>query len=314
MPLCYEHLNLMEREVIAISLRSGRSVRQIARLLGRSASTISRELRRNRSQGVYHSRRAQWMALDRRRLPRRKRLLDCPKRRNHMERLLRRYWSAEQIAGRLRFKGSAHAVSKSTIYRMIHAGRGRWRGYLRGPLKKSKRHERIRNRKMIDLRPAIVEQKIRAGDWEADTVRGPMASPVCVMTLVDRKSGYLVARLLKDRSADSLNQAAIEALQGFPVHTITVDNGMEFAKFPVLEAALGTQVYFAHEHCPGERGLNENTNGLLRQFFPKATDFSKVSPPQLRRAVSLLNSRPRKTRGFQTPEEVMAAAGVALVT
>jgi len=160
---------------------------------------------------------------------------------------------------------------------------------------------------MIDLRPLIVDLKLRFGDWEADTVRGPMSSSACVMTLVDRRSGYLIARLLPDYSADSLNAAAIEALQGFPVHTITVDNGMEFAKFPVLEKELNTQVYFAHAHCPWERGSNENTNGLLRQYFPKGTDFSTISPLQLERAVALLNSRPRKTRRFRTPEEVMAA-------
>ena len=95
---------------------------------------------------------------------------------------------------------------------------------------------------------------------------------------------------------------------------LTVDNGMEFAKFPVLERELEAEVYFAHKHCPWERGLNENTNGLLRQFFPKGTDFSTVSPSRLRRAVALLNSRPRKTLGYQTPEDVMEAEGVALVT
>ncbi len=167
---------------------------------------------------------------------------------------------------------------------------------------------------MIDQRPDIVNQKLRLGDWEADTVRGQMSSAACVMTLVDRCSGYLVARLLPDYSSDSLNAAAVDALRSFPAHTITVDNGMEFAKFPVLEKELKTKVYFAHEHSPWERGANENTNGLLRQFFPKGTNFSTISPLQLERAVALLNSRPRKRHGFKTPEEVMVARGVALVT
>jgi IS30 family transposase len=212
------------------------------------------------------------------------------------------FWSPEQIAGRF-----TDLPSKSTIYRMIRADGPTWIACLRGPVKIKAVYERIRNRKMIDLRPWMVDLKLRLGDWEADTIRGPMNSSACIMTLVDRRSGYLIARLLPDRSADSLNAAAIDSLQGWPVHTITVDNGMEFAKFPVLEQALDTQVYFAHEHCPWERGLNENTNGLLRQFFPKGTDFSTISPLQLERAVALLNSRPRKTRNFQTPEEVMAA-------
>jgi IS30 family transposase len=228
--------------------------------------------------------------------------MDCPERRSLTEYWLRRFWSPEQIAGRLN-----DAASKSTIYRMIRAEHPRWRAYLRGPLKRIRRYERIRNRKMMDPRPEIVDQKLRTGDWEADTIRGPMSSSACVMTLVERRSGYLIARLLEDHSADTLNRAAIDALQGFPVYTITVDNGMEFAKFTVLEEKLGAEVYFAHEHCPWERGLNETTNGLLRQFFPKGTDFATVSQSQLALAVSLLNSRPRKTRNFQTPEEGMAA-------
>jgi len=212
------------------------------------------------------------------------------------------FWSPEQISGRVR-----GIASKSTIYRMINTNRCLWQPYLRGPGRKTSAYQRIRNRKMIDSRSPVVELKNRIGDWEADTVRGPMKSPACVMTLVERRSGYLIARLLKDRSADTLNQAMTEVLQGFPVHTITVDNGMEFAKFRVLEERLGSQVYFAHERCPWERGLNENTNGLLRQFFPKGTDFSTVSQIQLDLAVGLLNSRPRKSRNYQTPEEVMAA-------
>ncbi len=302
MPLCYEHLSQREREIIAINVRKSWSCHRIARELGRSPSTISRELRRNRFPNIYHAKVAHREALKRRSLPRRTRLLKCPKRRSRIERRLRGFWSPEQIVGRLN-----DVASKNTIYRMIHADRPRWRAYLRGPQRPRRIYERIRRRKMIDLRPAIVDQKIRLGDWEADTVRGPMNSSACVMTLVDRRSKYLIARLLPDYSADSLNRAAIEALRSFEVQTITVDNGMEFAKFPVLEKELETEVYFAHERCPWERGLNENTNGLLRQFFPKGTDFSTVSPSQLRRAVALLNSRPRKTLGFQTPEEVMAA-------
>ena len=308
MPLRYEQLNRMEREFIAINLRMGLSKRKVARFLCRAASTISREVNRNRSQGLYHSRIAHQLASERRHIPRRKCLLDHPDHQAWVSCFLREYWSPEQIAGRISDIGS-----KMSIYRMIHADRPRWRAYLRGPDKKRHRYERIRNPKSIDQRPAIVDQKIRIGDWEADTVRGPMSSPACVMTLVDRRSGYLIARLLPDRSADSLNRAAIEALEGFPVHTLTTDNGMEFAKFSEIERALDTQVYFAHKHCPGERGLNENTNGLLRQFFPKGTDFSTVSPDQLVWAVALLNSRPRKTRAFQTPEEIMVAGGVALV-
>ena len=138
---------------------------------------------------------------------RRTRLLRCSKRRSRIERRVRGFWSPEQIVGRLN-----DVASKSTIYRMIQTDRPRWWAYLRGPVKPHRIYERIRRRKMIDQRPTIVDQKLRLGDWEADTVCGPMNSSVCVMTLVDRRSKYLIARLLPDYSADSINRAAIEAL------------------------------------------------------------------------------------------------------
>ncbi len=133
------------------------------------------------------------------------------------------------------------------------------------------------------------------------------------MTLVERTSQYLVARRLRGRGAAEFNRVAARAMQGRDFKTLTVDNGMEFASHQKLQATTGTSIYFAHEKSPWERGLNEQVNGLLRHFFPKGTDFSRVSPAQLRRAVELINNRPRKTLGYKTPSEVMQGLSFALV-
>ena len=133
------------------------------------------------------------------------------------------------------------------------------------------------------------------------------------MTLVERVSQYLVARRLQNRQAAEYNKVAARAMRGYEFKTLTVDNGMEFASHHKLKEATGVSIYFAHEKSPWERGLNEQVNGLLRQFFPKGTDFSRVSPAQLRRAVDLINNRPRKTLGYKTPNEVMQGRSFALV-
>jgi len=162
---------------------------------------------------------------------------------------------------------------------------------------------------MIDQRPAEVEKRERLGDVEGDTVRGPMKSSACILTLVDRSSQYLMARLLADRSAKTLNRAVQLVTKSCLIRTLTVDNGMEFAGHKELAERTGVDVYFAHEKCPWERGLNEQVNGLLRQFFPKGTDFSKVAPAQVRRAAHYINGRPRKTLGYKTPNEVKQSQG-----
>jgi len=230
---------------------------------------------------------------------------------------LRKFWSPEQIEGRDKLE-ELDTVSRMTIYRFLAEPEGMaYRSFLRGPEKRRrynrKVHKRIHNRVMIDERPEEVAAKKAPGHWEGDTIRGPMHTEGCVMTLVERISQKLVARLVDDRSAGALNQKAAPVLNCYGVKTLTVDNGMEFASHRKLQEQTQTAIYFAHERSPWERGLNEQVNGLLRQFFPKGTDLGKVTPAQLRRAVDLINNRPRKSLGYKTPNEVWQSLNFALV-
>lgn len=322
MSLPYEHISREEREKIALGIRLGWSYRRLGKETGRCGSTIWREVKRNSQEnGFYGSGCAHKEALRRRRKARRERKLSYRPLREWVERSLRRNWSPDQISGRQGLEEEGQEkfqISDNTIYRYINLDRARYQKYLRGPEPsrqiRKKKHKRIHSRRMIDERPQEVEARNRAGDWESDTVRGPMKSDSCVMTHVDRKTYYLVAGLLKERSAKALNKATVAAMKDMPLHTLTVDNGMEFASFKKLEKQIKATVYFAHKKCPWERARNEHTNRLLRQYFPRGTNFDEVSTDQLARAVESLNDRPRKALGYKTPREVMQELSVALVS
>ena len=161
---------------------------------------------------------------------------------------------------------------------------------------------------MIDQRPAVVELRCHIGDYEGDTMRSPGGSAACLLTLVERSSRYLRIALLADRSAATLNAAAAELLRGFEVRSLTVDNGMEFSGHKQLARLIGAPVYFCHEHHPEQRGTNEQTNGLLRHYFPRGTDLAGYSAEYIRRVQRLLNRRPRACLNYLSPEEAMAAA------
>lgn len=326
--MTYHHLNRSERVVIHSMREQGRSLRFIGLALKRSPSTISRELRRNRGMGAYDPFIANWYATHRRRWTRPK-----PKREH---RALMRYvlarlneaWSPEQIAGRLRHveyvdTPSMH-VSHETIYRHIrvdHRDGGQLYRCLRhGRRKYDKRlapcpsRGRIADRVSIDERPQRVNEQHDIGDWEADTVFGRKGTGY-IATLVDRKSLYLVARLLPDLKAKTFNRAVLEGLKRIPnalCKTVTCDNGSEFSEFKELEQKLQCRVYFAHPYHAWERAINENTNGLLRQYIPKKTDLRKWNQRQLSRVVQKLNQRPRRKLNYRTPSEVFAKAAVAL--
>jgi len=309
MPRTYEQINRYEREVIAQMLKENATWLSIGVKLGRPASSAWREYHRNREpNGQYFAGVAHGKSLERRSITRRPRLVIGQLKRWIIRRL-KRYWSPEQLHGRGVWE-SRPVASAMTIYRFIDQPEGReYRKYLRGPGKelrmKRSIHERIHERVMIDDRPREVSSRKTVGHWEADTVRGPMKTKACIMSVVERVSHYLVARLLKERQAEHLNVAMKSSLHTLPFKTVTVDNGMEFASHKKLQEQTGVEVYFAHEKCPWERGLNEQINGLLRQFFPKGTDFGTISAAQLRRAVSYMNNRPRKSLGYRTPKEVM---------
>jgi len=318
--MSHTHLTLREREVIAQSLAADKNQSQIARALGRDRSTISRELRRNKVGGVetYFAVQADWLARERRRESKQpfqqhdERVWDyvCEK--------LGEEWSPEQIAGRLREEYPSDArmwISHETIYALIYADR-REGGALWKQLRRQRRRRRPRGsgrqrrggivgRVGIEARPAIVEQRRRKGDWEGDTVAGKSGR---LVTVVDRKSRYVVIAKVADKRAASVNRGGIRALGKVPDQfrkTLTLDNGTEFARFGVMERALNLRVYFAEPYQSNQRATNENTNGLLRQYFPKGTDFREVSHQRVAKVQQRLNNRPRKCLGYRTPHEVL---------
>jgi IS30 family transposase len=327
--LGYGQLSMEEREVIMIRLNQGKSARAIARQLGRAPSTISREIRRSGPPQKYRAQRAQARALKCRHVVRKPKKLDYEPLRQYVDRQLRAYWSPEQIAGRLKRKSvkPRMRVSHETIYRFILEAAAQgvdYEKYLRqghrrhtyGYRGKAKYH-RIRDAKSIEQRPAVVDRKKRVGDWEMDTLRGAARSAAGVATCVERKTNYLVMAKVNSRKAAAYNRATARAFArqaGLPLRTMTTDRGMEFAEFEELERWLGVRVYFAHSYHAWERGLNENTNGLLRQFFPKGRDFGKVSSQQIHRVGKLINNRPRKALKYRTPVEALKARSVALVS
>jgi len=316
----YRHLSIDEREVILKMLAQQSSLQTIGSALGRDPGTISREVRRNiHSSGEYRPNRAQQM-YHRRRAESKEpyRLEEDAWLGNYVLGKLKRYWSPEQISGRLQ-RDRGIVVSPGTIYRWIyrdHAGGGGtlWR-YLRRHHRRRRRHRgserrgQIAGRRMIDRRPKVVEARRRIGDWESDTVEGGKGKGL-LATHVERKSRYTVAVKVSDKSAPTVTRATVKAMRRIPAgkrKTMTLDNGKEFSGFAQIERRLDIRTYFAHPYHSWERGTNENTNGLLRQFFPKGTDFTQVMDSEVDRVQRLLNNRPRKCLGYRTPAEVFWA-------
>lgn len=315
------HLIVDERETIAQLRAEGRSPAEMARRLGRHRSTVGREVRRNGEPGGdYRPSRAQARAEGRRRESKAPWKLEDPDLSAYVQDRLRQYWSPEQIAGRLRLDHPHEPdrwVSHQGIYDWIarqKAAGGTWRPFLRqGHRKRRKRYGtaekrgRIIGRVGIEHRPAVVDAKTRLGDWESDTVAG-RGSTVCLATHVDRVSKYTVLAKVPDGTAKRFNAATQRAFArhgNLPRETLTADNGKEFAAFGFLERNLGLAVYFARPYHAWERGLNENTNGLLRQFFPKGLDLAGATHPYVTHVETLLNTRPRKALGYRTPQEVL---------
>ena len=313
----YRHLSIDEREVILKMRAQQASMQQIADYLGRNAGTISRELSRNVSsthdykphlaQGYYQKRRdASKQSY---------RLEDDASLRAYVKINLKKYWSPEQISGRVK-KEQGVDISPVTIYSWIYRHRDEG-DQLHKYLRQAHRHRRKRrggqdhrgqmpDRRMIDKRPKVVSKRKRIGDWESDTVEGRKGSGF-IATHVDRKARYTVAVKTEDKSTDTVTRATFEAMKKLPpekVKTITFDNGKEFAGFKELERWLDMRSYFAWPYHSWERGTNENTNGLLRQFFPKGMDFRPIRQSDLDKAVVLLNNRPRKCLSYRTPTEV----------
>jgi len=318
-----------ERNVIWRMTLLGKPKAETARCLGRSRSTIGRELRRNaESDGRYFPGTAQAFAGARRRAHIRRPRTDDAALMAYVEARLRGRWSPEQIAGRLTAAPTkplaGRTLSHTTIYRWIWASPKRCRRlrpYLRvawrkrrKPYGKPSNRGQIPGRVSIDERPAEVDRRRRIGDWEGDTLVGKGRSGY-VLTNVERASRYTVARKLPAATADATEQALVAAMRRLPAQkrrTQTFDNGREFARHQSIAARLGLDVYFAHPYSSWERGTCENTNGLLRQYLPKRMDFSALTDRQLATYVRQLNHRPRKCLNYRTPAEVFHEQPVAL--
>lgn len=307
-------LSMEEREVISQMFAAGHSRKAIAARLSRPRCTIGRELKRNaQDDGSYSAVAAQRQAEARRRQRPLIRKLERPELNAAVRARLTQEWSPDQIAGRLRLTRAADArfhVSPQTIYTWIEQDPDseHWKTFLRrgGRPKKSPGRGRIPRQVRIEGRPAEADQRLRLGDFEGDTVvsRGKRSG---LVTLVDRKSRYLLAAKLKDRTARRTRQKIDHLLAPLPPdkrHTMTFDNGKEFAEHEVLAERLGLAVYFAHPYASWERGTSEQTNGLLRQYYPKGTDFADISHYDLAQTVKRINDRPRKSLNYQTPSEV----------
>lgn len=312
MSTSYTHFTTEERESLLRFQTEGLKPSEMARRLKRSKSSISRELKRNTTPGErYSAIVAEEMYRQRRKKCVRKKLLEDPKRKEFVREKLEEYWSPEQIAGRLNVTGSPLRVSYSTIYRAIHLGQLKIsKKCLRRKGRKISPHDeetrgRLHGHKTIHDRPRAADTRSQFGHWEGDTVQGARGKGAAA-TFVDRRSGFLVACRLPNRKAKVLTQAQCAAFAAFPpslLRSFTVDNGNEFFDYQNMEQQLGTKEFFADPGCPGQRGLNENTNGLLRQYFPKKFDFFSISDLEFQAVITSLNHRPRKRLGFRSPAE-----------
>lgn len=325
----YHHLTIEEREKIQEGLWQKKSVREIARELGRPHSAVSREIRKNLSPVVnkYTPRVANDRALLKRKSRGRKDRLKNDTIRNYVLTHLKLRWSPEQIAGRLK-KDTGERISHEAIYQYIYAqirvgapdvrtGKEDLRVYLR---RRRKRREPKGVRKgqrifkplgiSIDLRPDIVNQRKRIGDWEGDTVESCNHRPG-VNTLVERKTGYTFITKLKNKSSTATVEAVTKRMSVLPRkarRTLTNDNGSENSDWHSIEEQTGLSVFSAHPYSSWERGTNENTNGLIRDYFPKKTDFTQIPDEVIQKVEYDLNTRPRKRLNWQTPLEALSGA------
>ena len=314
----YTHLTIGEREEIMVLRRQGLGVRAIARALGRSPSTVSRELARNSCKRFYWASTAQARYEARRASCVRPRRLADPRLAGLVQRLILEGWSPEWVSGRLRLEAGV-VVGTATIYRAIRAreldppelagtrrglaGRLRRKGRRRRRRGEVERRGKIRVPASIAERPAEAGARSRLGDWEADTVAGRAGGP-CLVTLVDRRSRYLVGGLAPSKTSAEVARTMSRALEGHPALTVTPDRGSEFALWAPVAAATGAGFYYALPRHPWQRGTNENTNGLIREYLPKGCDLSGVTDAEVQEVYHRLNTRPRKCLGYRTPWEV----------
>lgn len=326
----YKHLTIQEREAIQLMLWEKKSIRTIAKKLNRSPSSISREVNKNY---VGHGKRyfprvAHGKALTKRKSRGRKNRLKNQEIRDYVITHLKKKWSPEQISGRIQIdinqKISHEAIYQHIYHQIYREGYGYLkpncedlRIYLRRKRKRrvhkgARRCQRVFKPKgaIIDQRPGIVEKRKRIGDWESDTVESKDRKPG-INTLVERQTGLVFISKLFDKTSKATTTAIVRRLGYLPLkakQTITFDNGTENSNWQELERKTNIKAFFCHPYHSWERGTNENTNGLIRNYFPKKTDFTKILGEEIQRVEYELNTRPRKRLGFKTPLEVFSVA------
>lgn len=308
----YSQLTYEQRCQISALLQGEQTQTEIAKVVGCSQSAVSREIKRNSGQRGYRHKQADRLARARRQsaiMPHKM----TPTLINLIEAKLSVKWSPEQISGWL-MREKDISISHESIYRHVWANKhegGELYLHLRHKVKGYRRRAhatdsrgKIRNRVSIHDRPEIVETRERAGDWEIDLMIGKGHSGA-LLTIVERKHRYSLAARIDDKTAQGVTQATIALLEPLKeyVLTITADNGKEFAGHEAIAEALACDVYFADPYSSWQRGANENTNGLLRQYWPKETDFKLVSEGEVSAVLEELNNRPRKVLDYQSPAD-----------
>lgn len=313
-----------ERDRITQMTADEKSMREIARALGRSPATITREVKRNSSPlyKLYMSHRAHERAERRKKQAGKRPRLKGTRTLSYVHEKLNLGWSPEQISGRIGMDCPGLSISHEAIYQYIYHPGTEERDYLieclrRGHRKRKRkgvgrkvRKAKILNRISISERPVSADNRSRFGHWEGDSMVSKK-SKVSLQSLVERKSRLMFLTLLGGRTAEHSSQAVIHRLQGLPPkarRTLTIDNGSENARHGDVTDAIGTRCYFADPYASWQRGTNEHANGLVRWYFPKGTDFSKITDDDVALVESLINNRPRKCLGYKTPLEVAAVA------
>ena len=312
-----KHFTMAERETSMVMLGQGREIREIARALGRSPSSVSRELRRNRNKdGSYSASTAcRRYHCRRKNCGRKPKLTTDSKLLQYVDERLRLCWSPDEIAGRMKLENQDFSLSYTTIYRAIDSGvlPKSLRGFLRFKRRKNRKKKKddkrgkVQNPVSIRERPQAANDRTELGHLESDTVLGARGTGM-IGTHVDRMTGYLMAFKIPDRKDNAFIFATAELVKKMPKElrkTFTVDNGTEFYDHPLLTKLTGMNVYFCDPFSPWQRGSNENTNGLLRQFFPKGASLADLTDQRLQFVVDLINNRPRKRFGYRSPAEVL---------
>jgi len=319
----YTQLTQEERYQISVLMKAGHNQSVISRVMGRSKSTISREIRRNKGLRGYRPQQAHHLAQERRQSKVQPRILETTW--HWVDVLLRKDWSPEQVSLWLK-ADSGISVSHEWIYQFVlqdKAQGGDLHRHLRCQKQRRKRYGsysrrgQLIDRVSIDERPVIVDARSRLGDWELDTIIGK-GHRQAIVSLTERKSRYTLIQKVTRKTAQCVSDAIISLLSPLSelVHTLTSDNGKEFADHKNIAEQLKAKFYFAHPYASWERGLNENTNGLIRQYFPKNRDFTTISQKEVNQVMHKLNNRPRKCLGIKTPNQVLLGIkpSVALVS